>query len=130
MHADLWGPSRKKSIGGASYMLIIIGDYSRKVWPYLVKHKYEDFDAFRKWIFMIEKQTKKKVKLLCTNCRGISCRKNTGTTRRTQRYRTQGAEHVKSRERRSTAMGDSRRRRSTPHDRERHPSYPGSGPSW
>jgi 5'-3' exoribonuclease 2 len=67
VHADLWGPSRKKSLGGTSYMLTIIDDYSRKVWPYFLKHKYEDFDAFRKWKVMIEKQTEKKVKLLRTD---------------------------------------------------------------
>ena len=27
--ADLWGPSRKPSLGGARYMLTIIDDYSR-----------------------------------------------------------------------------------------------------
>jgi hypothetical protein len=50
-YADLWGPSHKKSLGGASYM--IIDDYFRKVWPYFPKHKYEVFDAFRKWKVMI-----------------------------------------------------------------------------
>jgi transposase InsO family protein len=67
VHDDLWGPSRKKSLGGASYMLTIIDDYSRKVWHYFLKHKYEAFDAFRKWKVMIEKQTEMKVKLLRTN---------------------------------------------------------------
>jgi hypothetical protein len=67
VHADLWGPSRKKSLSGASYMLTIIDDYSRKVWPYFLKHKYEAFDAFRKWKVMIEKQTEKKEKLLRTD---------------------------------------------------------------
>jgi hypothetical protein len=67
MHADLWGPSRMKSLGGASYMLTIIDDYSGKVWPYFLKHKYEAFDAFRKWKVMIEKQTEKKVKFLRTD---------------------------------------------------------------
>jgi hypothetical protein len=38
VHADLWGPSRKKSLGGASYMLTIIDNYSRKVWPYFREH--------------------------------------------------------------------------------------------
>jgi transposase InsO family protein len=32
-----------------------------------LKHKYEAFDAFRKWKVMIEKQTEKKVKLLRTD---------------------------------------------------------------
>jgi hypothetical protein len=57
----LWGPSRKISLGCASYMLTIIEDYSRKVWPYFMKHKYEAFDAFKKWKVMIERQTEKKV---------------------------------------------------------------------
>ena len=37
VHADLWGLSRKPSYGGARYMLTIIDDYSRKVWPYFLK---------------------------------------------------------------------------------------------
>jgi hypothetical protein len=61
VHTDLWGPSRKKSLGDASYVLTIIDDYSRKVWPYFLEHKYEDFDAFRKWKFMIEKQIGRRV---------------------------------------------------------------------
>ena len=31
VHADVWGPSRRTSIGGANYILTIIDDYSRKV---------------------------------------------------------------------------------------------------
>ena len=62
VHSDLWGPSRRKSLGGASYMLTIIDDYSRKVWPYFFKHKYEAFSAFKEWKIMIERQTERKVK--------------------------------------------------------------------
>jgi transposase InsO family protein len=67
VHADVWGPSRKTSLGGANYMLTIIDDYSRKVWPFFLKHKSDVFDAFRKWKVMVEKQTEKKVKLLRTD---------------------------------------------------------------
>jgi hypothetical protein len=28
-------------------MLIIIDDYSRRVFPYFLKHKHETFDAFK-----------------------------------------------------------------------------------
>ena len=31
IHSDLWGPSRKVSLGGCSYLLTFIDDYSRKV---------------------------------------------------------------------------------------------------
>jgi hypothetical protein len=48
VHANLSGPFYKKSLGGATYMLTIIDDYSRKVWPYFLKNKHETFDAFKK----------------------------------------------------------------------------------
>ncbi|CAD6239766.1 unnamed protein product [Miscanthus lutarioriparius] len=60
VHADLWGPSRKPSYGGARYMLTIIDDYSRKVWPYFLKNKDDTFAAFKEWKVMIERQTEKK----------------------------------------------------------------------
>jgi hypothetical protein len=64
VHADLWGPSRKPSLGGARCMLTIIDDYSRKVWPYFLKTKNDTFAAFKDWKVMIERQTEKKVKVL------------------------------------------------------------------
>jgi len=67
VHSDLWGPSCKKSLGGASYMLTIIDDYSRKVWPYFLKHKWQAFSAFKEWKIIIERQTEKKVKILRTD---------------------------------------------------------------
>ena len=59
VHADLWGPSRKPSYGGARYMLTIIDDYSRRVWPYFMKNKDDTFAAFKEWKVMIERQTEK-----------------------------------------------------------------------
>jgi len=67
VHSDLWGPSRKPSIGGSHYILTIIDDYSRKVWPYFLKDKSEAFSAFKEWKVMIENQTEKKVKKLRTD---------------------------------------------------------------
>ncbi|CAD6342364.1 unnamed protein product [Miscanthus lutarioriparius] len=60
VHADLWGPSRKSSLGGARYMLTIIDDCTRRVWPYFLKQKYATFAAFKDWKIMIERQTKRK----------------------------------------------------------------------
>ncbi|CAD6342994.1 unnamed protein product [Miscanthus lutarioriparius] len=60
VHADLWGPSRKSSLGGARYMLTIIDDYSRRVWPYFLKQKNDTFAAFKDWKVMIERQTERK----------------------------------------------------------------------
>jgi hypothetical protein len=47
VHADLWGPSRKHSLGGCRYMLTINDDYSRRAFPYFLKHKFDAFDAFK-----------------------------------------------------------------------------------
>ena len=73
VHADLWGPSRKPSFGGARYMLTIIDDYSRRLWPYFLKNKDDTFAAFTEWKVMIERQTKKKVKVLRTDNDGEFC---------------------------------------------------------
>jgi hypothetical protein len=67
VHVDLWGPSRKPSYGGARYMITIIDDYSRKVWPYFLKNKDDTFAAFKDWKVMIERQTDRKVKVLRTD---------------------------------------------------------------
>jgi transposase InsO family protein len=64
VHSDLWGPSRKPSLGGARYMLTIIDDYSRKAWSYFLKDKSEVFSAFKEWKTMVENQTEKKLKKL------------------------------------------------------------------
>jgi transposase InsO family protein len=67
VHADLWGPSQKHSLGGCRYILTIIDDYSRRVFPYFLKHKCNAFDAFKAWKVMVEKQAERKVMILHTN---------------------------------------------------------------
>ena len=67
VHSDLWGPSRTPSLSGCSYMLTFIDDYSRKVWCYFIKHKYEVFDVFLEWKKMIEKKAGRSIKTLRTD---------------------------------------------------------------
>jgi hypothetical protein len=67
VHADLWGPSRKPSYGGARYMVTIIDDYSRKVWPYFLKNKDDTFAALEYWKVMIERKIDRKMKVLHTD---------------------------------------------------------------
>ncbi|KAJ9557373.1 hypothetical protein OSB04_011987 [Centaurea solstitialis] len=57
IHSDLRGTARVTSIGGASYMLTIIDDFSRKVWSFFLKHKGDIFSIFRYWKVIIEKQS-------------------------------------------------------------------------
>ena len=41
VHSDLWGPSRKVSLGGCSYLRTFIDDYLKKVWCFIIKTKDE-----------------------------------------------------------------------------------------
>ena len=67
IHSHLWGPSSGPSHGGAHYMLTFIDDFSKKVWVYFLRHKFEAFQPFKEWKIMVEKQTRKSVKNLRTN---------------------------------------------------------------
>jgi transposase InsO family protein len=77
------GASWKHSLGACRYMLTIIDDYLRMVFPYFLKHKSDAFDAFKAWKVMVKKQTERKVKILrndngmefCSNEFKFFCRK-------------------------------------------------------
>jgi hypothetical protein len=56
-----------KSLGGSSYYLIFIDNYSRKTWLYLLKTKYEVFNKFQEFKAEIENLTNKKIKMLRTD---------------------------------------------------------------
>ncbi|KAH9647652.1 hypothetical protein KPL70_025267 [Citrus sinensis] len=57
IHSDLWGPAQTSSLGGNSYFLSIIDDYSRRVWVYALKHKDQVFNKFKEWKTLVENQT-------------------------------------------------------------------------
>ncbi|KAD7478385.1 hypothetical protein E3N88_01521 [Mikania micrantha] len=67
VHADLWGPARTLSLGGARFFLSIVDDYSRKVWVFVLKTKDETFGKFKDWKVLVEHQTRRKVKKLRTD---------------------------------------------------------------
>ena len=46
IHSDLWGPSRKVSLGERNYLFMFIEDYSRKVWCFFIKTKDKVIDVF------------------------------------------------------------------------------------
>jgi transposase InsO family protein len=55
------------SKGGVQYFVILIDNFSRKVWLYTLRSKDKVFETFKKWKTTIEKQTGKKIKRLRTN---------------------------------------------------------------
>lgn len=64
IHCDVWGPYRTKSSSGASYFLIIVDDYSRAVWVYLLINKAEVFRTMRAFFSMVKRQFNKCVKVV------------------------------------------------------------------
>ena len=64
IHTDLCGPMQTRSLGGASYFLTFIDDRSRYTWLYFIRRKGDVFEYFKEFKTMIEKQTKKCIKIL------------------------------------------------------------------
>src|SRR6266508_511883 len=48
LHMDLFGPTSYKSIGGNSYCLVIVDDYSRYTWVLCLQEKSETMGVFKK----------------------------------------------------------------------------------
>ncbi|KAK9074195.1 hypothetical protein SSX86_006792 [Deinandra increscens subsp. villosa] len=64
VHLDVWGPYRVSSTEGFKYFLTIVDDYSRAVWIYLLKGKEEVFENIETFVYFLENQFKKSVKIL------------------------------------------------------------------
>jgi transposase InsO family protein len=47
LHMDTVGPSRVRSMGGKWYVLVIVDDYSRYSWVFLLESKDQVFEHFR-----------------------------------------------------------------------------------
>ena len=58
------GPFQTKSLGGASYVLTLIDDFSRMIFGYLLAHKDQTFDRFKDFKALVENQTNFKIKML------------------------------------------------------------------
>ena len=64
IHSDLWGPSPTISVEGEKYYVLFVDDFSRKVWVYVLKRKYDVFNTFKQFRVMVEKRTGKTIKCL------------------------------------------------------------------
>lgn len=49
VHGDLCGPISPATSGGNRYLFLLVDDYSRVMWGYLLKSKDEAFEAFKKF---------------------------------------------------------------------------------
>jgi len=57
VHTDLCGPMQTPSLNGSVYFMTFIDDFSRKTWLYLLKHKSESFEVFKRFKFMVENES-------------------------------------------------------------------------
>lgn len=73
VHSNLWGSESHPTFGWNRYFLSFVDDYSRKVWVYHLKAKYEIFQKFRTWLRMVKNQLDRKLKTLRTDNRLELC---------------------------------------------------------
>lgn len=62
IHCDLWGSYRTLSYSSAHYFLMIVDDYLRNVWMYLLNNKTETSTHIKKIVVMSERQFQKQIK--------------------------------------------------------------------
>ena len=64
MHSDVCGPMLMLSMSGVAYFVIVIDDFSHKIWVYPLRRKYKVLLVFQSFVTLVEMQTSKKVKCL------------------------------------------------------------------
>ena len=64
VHTDVCGPMKIQAKGGYSYFITFTDDMSRYGFLYLMKHKSESFEMFKRFRSEIEKQTGNSIKVL------------------------------------------------------------------
>jgi len=67
VHTDLCGQITPKSIGGASYFLLVVDDYSRYMWVEMLRSKDQALESFKKVIARAENESDAKLKALRTD---------------------------------------------------------------
>jgi len=58
VHAYIFGPMNRTYVFGARYFLLFVDDYSRKMWVYFLKFKFEMFNEFQKLKSLVEKESR------------------------------------------------------------------------
>ena len=64
VHTDLCGPTRTKILQGESYFMLFIDDFTRMDWVSFLKEILESFNKFKAFKFLVENETKSKIKCL------------------------------------------------------------------
>ncbi|CAJ2632337.1 unnamed protein product [Trifolium pratense] len=57
IHSDVCGPFEEKSMGGNSYFVSFIDEFTRKLWIYMIAKKSEVFDVFKKFRIIVQNES-------------------------------------------------------------------------
>ena len=64
IHTNVCGPMNINARGGFRYFIMFTDDLSRYGYVYLMRHKSDSFEMFKRYRNEVEKQTGKKIKIL------------------------------------------------------------------
>ena len=67
IHFDICGPMNVRARHGGFYFITFIDDYTRYGHVYLISHKFEALDCFRRYMRLVENQLNKSIKALKTD---------------------------------------------------------------
>uniref|UniRef100_A0A2N9GQ99 Integrase catalytic domain-containing protein n=1 Tax=Fagus sylvatica TaxID=28930 RepID=A0A2N9GQ99_FAGSY len=70
VHADLWGPAPSVSLNGFKFYLVLVDEYTKFTWVYLLTHKSETFTLFKQFTALVQNQFKQSVQIFRTDCGG------------------------------------------------------------
>lgn len=67
IHADLCGPISPTIKGGNKYFMLLVDDYSRVMWAYMLTNKDTALEVFKKFKKLVEKDKEEQIKMLRTD---------------------------------------------------------------
>jgi len=68
IHSDICGPMNVRARNGVVYFLTFIDDFSRYGYVYLLAHRHEALDVFKRFVVEVETKLERRVETLRTNC--------------------------------------------------------------
>lgn len=73
VHGDICGPISPCTLSGNRYFLLLVDDFSRAMWVYMLKTKDEALGCFKKFKAVVEKEAESGIKTLRTDRGGEFC---------------------------------------------------------
>ena len=73
VHSDVCGPLKVNSFTSALYFVTFINDCSKKLWVYVLKTNDQILEKFKEFHVLVERQSGKKLKCICTDNGGEYC---------------------------------------------------------